>query len=442
MFRTRAALAVAAVGAFLGAGVPAAHAAEGQAPTVRWASSVSEDLGTLQVSISSDSAVTGIRAHIVSAVTEQEVAVVETPAFALHEGTTDNGVWRTREPLSLPALGSYTLHVEATDADGDHVTRNSAGSLAYYVQAVFEDVRSDRSEVDIDDRQVRVDGVLKGRRPDTRQLEPLVDHPVDIDVDHWTETTPRTDAEGRFTGTVSVNSATPIQAVYRHVNEHPFVLYGESPEIPVGVRQVATRWVVQSPSGTPTIDFGQEVTLTATLERETPRGWEPFAGQSGGVLFEPSAGGQSAGVGYFTTAEDGRVSFTHSPWETGTFLVTSRSEDPFVAPASVSSPLITVLRSSAFTRFSATRTEDHGVRVEGGMGFTDGWTPATIPVRVQYSHDGGTWTDVTTVEAYWSGQDYAFSADVTNTKSGYFRGVFDATASFRAATSDVVRPAH
>ncbi|MFC8952879.1 hypothetical protein ACFT8P_09555 [Streptomyces sp. NPDC057101] len=440
MFRTRAALAAAGTAAFLAAGIPAAHAAEGQAPTVQWASSVADDLGTLQVSISSDSAVTGITAHIVSAATEQEVAVVETEAFVLGHGTTDDGVWHTREPLSLPALGSYTVHVEATDADGDHATRNSAGTLAYYVQAVLEDVRSDRTEVDIDNRQVRVDGVLKGRRPDTRQLEPLVDHPVDIDVDYWTENTPRTDAEGRFSGTVTVNAAAQIQAVYRYANEYPYVLYGASQEIPIGVRQVATRWVVQSPAEPRTIDFGQEVTLTAALERETPQGWKPFAGQSGGVLFEPSGGGQSAGVGGFTTDEDGRVSFPHTPWETGTFLVTSRTEDPFIAPASVNSPLVTVLRSSAFTRFSALRTADHGVHVEGGMDFTDGWTPATILVRVQHSRDGETWTDVTTVEAYWSGQDYAFSADIADTKPGYFRARFDATNAFRAATSDTVRP--
>ncbi|WP_225803036.1 hypothetical protein [Streptomyces sp. NK15101] len=441
MFRARAALAAVGAAAFLAAGVPAAHAVEGQAPTVRWASSVSEDLGTLQVSIGSDSAVTDIRAHIVSTVTQQEVAVVEHDAFVLASGATDDGVWRTARPLSLPAWGSYSVRVEATDADGDRTTEDSAGTLAYYVQAVFEDVRTDRAEVGTDDRQVRVDGVLKGRRPDTRELEPLADHPVDIDVDYWTEATPRTDAEGRFSSTVTVNYATQIQAVFRHAAEHPYVLYGESSAMPVGIRQVATRWVVQSPADGLTIDLGQSVTLTATLERETPQGWAPFAGQSGGILFEPSAGGQSDGVGGFTTGEDGRITLTYTPREAGTFLLTTRSEDPFVAPAQTSSPQVTVLRSSVFTRFSAIRTEDRGVRVEGGMDFPDGWTPGTVAVRVQYSRDGGTWTDVTTVEAYWSGRDHGFSADVADAKPGWFRARFDATGPFRAATSDAVKPA-
>ncbi|MEX0171398.1 hypothetical protein [Streptomyces sp. LMG1-1-1.1] len=441
MFKTRAALAAAGTAAFLAAGIPAAYAVEGQAPAIRWASSVSDDLGTLQVSIGSDSAVTEIRAHIVSPVTQQEVAVVENDAFALSSGTAEDGVWRTTRPLTLPAYGSYTVRVEAVDADGDRGEDGSAGTLAYYVQAVFEDVRTDRAEVDIDHRQVHVDGVLKGRRPDTRALEPLADHPVDVDVDYLTDAHARTDAEGRFSTTVTVNSATQIQAVYRFTNEHPGVLYGESAAMSVDVRQVATRWVVQSPEEGLTVDFGQEVTLTAVLERESPQGWMPFAGQSGGVVFEPSSGGQFWSVGQFTTGPNGEVTFTHAPWETGAFRLSTISDDPFVAAVSTQSPRVRVLRSSTFTRFSATRTDSHGgAHVDGGMNFLDGWTPATIPVRVQYSRDGASWTDITTVEAYWSGQDYAFSADIAALKPGFLRAHFDATESFRAATSAVVKP--
>ncbi|MEU6877667.1 hypothetical protein [Streptomyces sp. NPDC046712] len=439
MFRTRAAWAAVGAAAFLLGGTTTAHAAEGQAPDVRWASSVSDDLGTLAVGIGSDSAITGIRARIVSAATQQEVAVVENDAFGLASGTPDNGVWHTKQPLSLAELGQYTVHIEATDADGDRITKNSAGTLAYYVAAVLEDVRTDRTEIDIDHRQVRVDGVLKGRWPATRELKPLVDHPVDLDVDYWTENTVRTDAEGRFSGTVTVNSVAPVQAVYRYVNERPSVLYGEAAPIQIDVRQAATRWVVQSPAEARTIDFGQEVTLTATLERETPQGWMPFAGQSGGVLFEPSAGGQSAGVGYFTTGEDGKVTFTHAPYETGTFRVSSHSDDPFVAPASTSSAQIKVLRASVFTSFSATRTQDRGVHVEGAMDFPDGWTPATIPVHIQFSRDGVKWTDLVTTEAHWSGSGHAFSADIADARRGYFRAHFEATDSFRGATSNVVK---
>ncbi|MER6712686.1 hypothetical protein [Streptomyces sp. NPDC000877] len=450
MFRTRAAwAAIGTAAALLLTGVPTAHAAEaagaeaagaeGQAPDVRWANSVSSDLGTLQVGISSDSAITGIRAHLVSAATQQEVAVVENDAFTLASGTADDGVWRTKQPLDLPALGSYDVRIEATDADGDRTVDNSAGSLAYYVAAVFEDVRPDRTEIDTDHREVRVDGTLKGRWPGTRELKPLADHRVDLDVDYWTENTVRTDAQGRFSGTVTVNDAVPVQAVYRHDTTHPHVLYGESEPTRIGIRQVATRWTIETPAAPRTIDFGQEVTITATLERETPQGWVPFEGQSGGVLYEPSSGGQFASVGYFTTGADGKASFTHTPWETGTFRVASHSDDPFIAPASSNSPEITVLRASTFTSFSATRAQEGGVHVEGAMDFPDGWTPGVIPVHIQHSRDGKRWTTLRTTDANWSGEGHAFSTDITDARRGYFRARFEATESFRGAVSEVVR---
>ncbi|MFD5129780.1 hypothetical protein [Streptomyces olindensis] len=452
MFRTRAAwAAIGTTAALLLTGVPAAHAAEGagtaeaagtaegQAPDVRWASSVSSDLGTLQVAVSSDSGLTDIRAHIVSASTQQEVAVVEYDAFTLASGTAADGVWRTKQPLDLPALGSYDVRVEATDADGDRTVDNSAGSLAYYVAAVFEDVRPDRTEIDTDHREVRVDGTLKGRWPGTRELKPLADHRVDLDVDNWTENTVRTDAEGRFSGTVTVNDAVPVQAVYRHDSANPYVLYGESEPTPIGIRQVATRWTFQAPAEARTIDYGQQVTVTATLERETPQGWVPFEGQSGGVLYEASEGTHWASVGYFTTGADGKASVTHTPWETGTFRVASHSDDPFIAPASANSPEITVLRASVFTSFSATRAQEGGVHVEGAMDFPDGWTPGVIPVHIEHSRDGKRWTNLRTTEANWSGEGHAFSADLTDVRRGYFRARFEATESFRGAVSEVVK---
>ncbi|WP_166026284.1 hypothetical protein [Streptomyces chilikensis] len=438
MRRFTARAAVSAAAALLLAGTPAANAAESQAPDVRYASSVTDDLGTLAVSVRSDSPVTAVRAHIVSQATGEEVAVVENDAFALSSGTPDDGIWHTKQPLDLAALGTYDVRVEATDADGDVTTDNSAGRLSYYMQAVLEDVRTDRAEVDVDNRAVRVEGELKGRWPATRELRPLADHPVDLDVDYWTEATVRTDAQGHFAGTVDVNAAVPVQAVYRYSGDHPGVLYGESQMIDIGVRQVATRWTVETPQDPMTVDFGQETTLAATLERETAQGWIPFASQSGGVIFEEASGGWDS-VGQFTTGEDGRVTFSFSPYETGSFRLESHTEDPFIASASANSATITVLRASVFTAFSATRTQD-GVRADGAMEFPGDWTPATVLVRIQHSDDGERWTDLSTVEAQLANDGFVFSADLPGTRSkGYFRAHFDSTAAFRAATSDAVK---
>lgn len=182
-------------------------------------------------------------------------------------------------------------------------------------------------------------------------------------------------AERLAPGSASVNTSTQIQAVHRFANERPGVLYGESAAVSVDVRQVVTRWVVQNPEEGPTVDFGQEVALTAVLQRESLQGRVPFAGRSGGV-FEPSSGGQFSVVGQFTTGQDGRIAFTHAPGETGAFRLPTISDDPFVAAVSTQSPV----------------------------------------VRVQYSRDGTSWTDVTTVEAHRSGEDHAFSADIAAPK--------------------------
>ncbi|MFF3751500.1 hypothetical protein ACFYYH_13740 [Streptomyces sp. NPDC002018] len=443
MIRSRAVRAVAGAAVLLLTGTTAAHAAQaapGQAPEVRWASSVSDDLGTLAVGLRSDSAITEIKAHIVSSATQQEVAVVGDDSFARFSGTAEDGVWRTKEPLKLDALGSYTVHIEATDADGDHTTSNSAGSLAYYVVAQFEDFRTDRTEIDIDHPDVVVEGVLKGRWPGTRELKPLADRLVDIDVDYWTSASARTDAQGRFSASVRLSNAAPVQAVYRHSNELPYVLFGESPATQISVQQVATRWSgVRTTSRS--VDYGGQVTVTAKLERSTEEGWVPFAGQEGGVLFVPPPGSQSETVGYFTTADDGTISLTHTPYQGGHFLLTSYSEDPFIAAASARSAEINVLRASRFTEFEATRTSAEQVHVRGSIDFPDGWTPAFIDIRVQFSSDGRHWTEVAATEAIWSGSGNAFSADVTHRRTGYFRAHFRATDSFRSATSASVHVA-
>ncbi|BCL21876.1 hypothetical protein ACPCBX_33845 [Streptomyces tuirus] len=79
------------------------------------------------------------------------------------------------------------------------------------------------------------------------------------------------------------------------------------------------------------------------------------------------------------------------------------------------------------------------MHVEGAMDFPDGWTPADIPVHIQYSRDGKRWTDLVTAQANWSGEGHAFSADIADGRRDYYRAQFDKTESFRGATSEAVR---
>jgi hypothetical protein len=412
---------------------PAAHASDQL--QVRYVGSVSDDLGTLQVVAESGSDITAVSAHIVSYTTGGEVARVKPKDFALSSGDRKSGVWRTKEPLKLDQLGDYRVDVELTDSDGDHVSQTSAGQLSYYVVAKFGALTVDRTAIDRDYRDVEVSGTLYERWP-TRELRPLVGRQVDIDVDYWTQTTVSTDSAGRFTGSVRLDNGAPVQAVFRATGGEPFVLYGESELVQIGVDQIPTRFITQV-SATD-IDDGQPVTLTAKVEQQTAEGWVPLAGESGGILFGPKEG-RTDTVGGFTTDDEGTFSVTYTPWNGGYFqLALDTTEDPFLQPSSALSELVHVHHGAVFTDFSTLRTDERIVHSEGHLDFPDGFTPGTILVTVQRSSDGQDWTDLTTVQAQWDGSGYYFSADLEGSGEARYRAVFEGGDNFQDAVTDSV----
>lgn len=397
MARFRTALTAAAAAALCFVGIPSAHASDQL--TVSYASSVNDDLGTLQVSARSGSDIVELTAHVYSPVTQQEVAVVEPDDFSLDSGTAQEGIWRSKAPLQLPELGSYRVGIEATDADGDHISVTDAGTLAYYAVTQFPEFTADRTAVGVDERDVTVEGVLKGQAPGGGDPVVLPGRKVDIDVDYWTVTTVTTDGEGHFTATVHLDNAAPIQAVYRHDGDHPGYLYGESTMLQIDVDKAPTRYTLQT--STQRIDKGQSVTLTGRLEKETENGWEPLSGVSGGILFGPTTDYNDL-VGGFTTDADGTFSTQYTPWETGFFQVAHQSDDPFVSDGNAQSSTVVVLQPAQFLGFTALRTDSRTVHAEGHIDF-DNISPATINVAVQYSRDGASWTTLGTVEATWDG---------------------------------------
>ena len=413
---------------------PAAHASDQL--QVRYASSVSEDLGILQISAESGTDITAVEAHLVSYASGAEVALIEPGDFELTSGTATNGVWRTKEPVALDTLGTYRIDVELTDADGDHVVERSAGDFAYFVAAQFAALTVDRTSIDRDHREVRVEGTLYGRWP-TREERPLGGRSVDIDVDYWTQTTVTTDAEGRFSATVRLDQGAPVQAVFRYDGQQPLAVYGESEQVQIGVDQTPTR--ITADVSTTDVDHGEPVTLTAKVEQRTPDGtWVPLAGWSGGVLYGGEVG-QTDLVARFTTDDDGTFSVTYTPYDTGYFRIAlDTDDDPFLAEATATSAVVDVHHSAAFTAFSAVRVDAGTVRAEGLIDFTDGFTPATINVRIQRSDDGTGWTDLTTVEAHWGGDGNDFAADVEGSGPGYYRAVFDGGSSFQDAVTESV----
>lgn len=403
---------------------------------VESASSVTEAPGFLQVTGESGSDITAVEAHVVSYATGAQVAELGPGDFARVSGTERAGTWRSRQPLTLDALGTYRIDVELTDADGDHVEKKSAGDFGYWAATRFGALTVDRTSIDRDHREVTVQGTLYGNWP-AQEEKPLAGYPVDIDVDYWPQTTVTTDADGRFTATVTLDQATTVQAIYRYDNQHGGYVYSESERLDIGIEQIPTRFTTDV-SATD-IDDGDPVTLTAKAEQQNADGsWVPLAGQSGGVLFGDPEGRNDV-VGRFTTAADGTFTTTYTPWDGGRFLLAlDTSEDPFLAPASARSALVHVHHAAGFTAFSATRTDAGNVHVEGLIDFTDGFTPATITVHVQHSADGTGWSDLTTVEATWGGNGNDFAADVEGSGPGYYRAVFEGGNSFQDAVTESV----
>ncbi|SNT59496.1 hypothetical protein SAMN05216252_1565 [Actinacidiphila glaucinigra] len=410
---------------------PAAHASDQL--QVRYVGSVNDDLGTLQVVAESGSDITAVSAHIVSYGTGKEVARVKPKDFALSSGDRKSGVWRTKEPLHLDQLGDYRVDVELTDADGDHIAQTSAGQLSYYVVAKFSALTVDRRAIDRDHRDIEVSGTLYERWP-TRELRPLAGRQVDIDVDYWTQNTVSTDDAGRFTGSVHLDNGAPVQAVFRATGGEPFVLYGESELVQIGVDQIPTRFISQVSSTD--IDDGEAVTLTAKVEQQTAQGWVPLAGEAGGILFGPKEG-RTETVGGFTTADDGTFSVTFTPWDGGYFqLALDTTEDPFLQPSTGLSDLVHVHHGAVFTDFSALRTDERTVHAEGHMDFPDGFTPGTVLVTVQRSPDGQDWSELSTVEARWDGTGYYFFADLEGSGEAQYRAVYEGGDGFQDAVTD------
>ncbi|MCZ4122445.1 hypothetical protein [Streptomyces sp. H39-S7] len=422
-------VATAAAALSLG-GATASHASDQL--EVRYAGSVPDDCGTLEISARSGADIQKITAHLTLYATQSEVAEVRFKDLRLVSGTPQDGVWRTKKPLKLATIGSYRVDVDATDADGDHVRRQSAGDLSYFVVPQFGALSVDRSSIDREHRDVEVKGTLYGRWP-TREVKPLSARKVDIEVDYWPQVTVSTDAHGRFRTSVRLDNAAQIQAVFRMDGGTPTVLYGKSEPVQIGVEQVPTRFTATVDKTD--IDYGQSVKLNVAVEQKTADGWVPLAGKSGGVLFGADDY-QTEEVGGFTTAEDGTFTVDYAPWQAGYFqLALNTNGDPFLQASTGTSTIVRVHKASKFTAFTAGRSGTGQVHTEGLVDFPDGSSPSTVLVDIQYSPDGTEWTTVATDEALWEGRGYAFAADIERSTGGFYRAVFAGSDVFQTATS-------
>jgi hypothetical protein len=438
MTRIRSVLIVVVSAALIMVGLPGAGYAV-DLPTVTSAHSDFEgNYGTLVVSAVGSSDIVTIRAHVATWVTDEEVAA--TDQFVLRSGTAQDGTWASAQPFLLPQLGVYRVHVELTDADGNHVRQDNAGDLFYGVVTFLTDVTTNRSTVTYERRDITLKGRLWGRWPGTGEVRALGGTLVLVYSDFdFQEVTTRPD--GRFTGTARITREN--ESVYaQYLGNDPFFQSSISDGAPITIRPRPTRLsVTVTPSK---VDLGESVTVSGQLTWKTPDGWVPIPHVGIGVLLCVSESSCPTVVDFPSTDAEGRYSVTAEPFQTGRYQVgfaavdENHNHDPFVAMVIKSDPVV-VLQPAEFIDFAAARDDNGAVLVTGHLQFGN-FTPAPIPVRIQSSRTGtGGWRTVAEVEADWDGTGYAIEATLAEPAGRHWRAVYPGRPDFfRSAVSPVV----
>jgi hypothetical protein len=197
------------------------------------------------------------------------------------------------------------------------------------------------------------------------------------------------------------------------------------------------------------VKAGEPVTISGQLTWKSPDGWQPLAHRQVGVL-ECEESGQCPGgpIDLPETDADGRFSITAVPYVTGLYQVgfSGRDEnnqpDPFL-PLVLKTAPVTVLQPAQFSDFTAARDESGQVVASGHMTFGDHYSPATIPVQIQYRAPGASssWVTVANIEnADWDGSGYGFSATVDQPAAGQWRAYYPGQPKwFVTATSTKVQ---
>lgn len=441
--RSFAVVVTAVVAAVLLPGVASATPAP---PTVFFASSKSDDLGVLEITASAEAGINRSTAHIRSFATGAELAVVN--SFSLVSGTLQNGTFSSIDPIQLSQLGIYRVDVEATDTLGQTTTALFAGTLEYLIQPSFSALFFDRTSITFSNRTIKVKGTLSGKSPSDRQLRPVGHVSVRVSTPFEPHVDVMTGADGRFTGTLTLNAPDQVFASFNASGEIPDYASAESDFQRITVIPSKTRFTITvSPAQ---VKAGEPVTVSGQLTWRSPDGWQPLADRQFGLLAcsAPDICGGQVDVPH--TDADGRFQVSTVPFQTGFYQVgfsardADGQPDPFLADV-LSTADVAVLQPAFFIEFTATRDGTGKVLAAGHMRFGDHFTPDPIPVQIQYkAADASDWTTVATIDnAQWDGTGYQFSATVDQPNAGRWRAFYPGVPRFfqSAASTRISVPA-
>jgi hypothetical protein len=139
------------------------------------------DNGFVQVSVSSDSAITQVTAYL-TPINASGPTTTTVAGFTLVSGTAQDGVWRSPRLADLPGYTNYSVDVSATDTDGDTAAQASAGQIAFFKQARVTGTTLTPAMLDIQHQTLGASGVASVFDPRTGEVAPLADQALCVAV--------------------------------------------------------------------------------------------------------------------------------------------------------------------------------------------------------------------------------------------------------------------
>jgi hypothetical protein len=252
-------------------GIPA-HADE-QPPMVFSAHSLGfEYLGYLELYLRAFySAITQVRAHLVSKVDGSEAGTVE--EFDHLTNDPADGYWTAKNPVLLPSLGLYQVDVEIWTAGGAYAYQRNAGELTYFALATIGDLQITPDRPTTDHRFVTVSGQLLDKHPGTLALSPVAHGKVRLETGGQASET-LSGPDGRFSVDVPIEGSAAIGVTpvadpdnYRLADRTAWQLIEPLP----GPSRIVVTATPQS------VDAGQPTTISGLLEAEQGGAWVPLA---------------------------------------------------------------------------------------------------------------------------------------------------------------------
>lgn len=417
-----------------GSALPASAAA----PVVVFASSVSDDLGRLQLGLQHDASVRALTARVVDPATGSELATLND--FTFVDGDTTSSRWVSSSRAKIDRFGFFQVDVDITDADGVTTSQVAVpGGFSYFEQAVFTSFAADRTAVDTDHRTVTVTGRLQARHPGTFALRPLGGTTVAFEAPDPFTVAPDavTAADGTFSAPFTITQAGTITAFWNFHADAPTVVAATPAAVSVSITPSPTRVSLVATPGV--VDVGEQVTLSGRAEVFLGGRWQPLVDRQAAVFY--GTPDQLLNLfGSVQTDATGAFSVTDAPFQGGSFAVIVPSDDLYVAEGRGTSTVV-VYQPREFSDFGATRSPRGVVVASGHVQFPGNVTPGVIPVDIQWRAPGTSrWKTVARVAgAQWDGTGYAFSADLRGLASGRLRAFYPGlTNLFRPLTSSEV----